>query len=142
MTPKYLTRKQGYALFLLVCAVCGLAIYLGRTNTNVLATNVLHGCQRTQVSQAQTNLSQLADYAAFKTILDESRANASQPTTPQERRFAEVFLGKLQASVSAKSWVPLVNCSAQVRQFGASYRPPRPIPFDVRMPPKADLPSP
>lgn len=112
---------------------------VGKQNQLVVAqkSQIVAGCQRLNVKQAQDNRNQYADYVYDRIILVlvAQQTPRKGQSKKQERQLAE-FLDPLRVAVHAKAWVPLVPDCMTV---GAHYVPPNAIPFYQQRPPRSAL---
>lgn len=108
-------------------------------------TQLLAGCARLNIRQAEDNKSHLADYRVFRVVYTESvAAEGTRRLTKAEKAQEHAFLVELNSSVLAKSWTPLTDCRRAISTQGAKYITPVAIHFlDARghqhLPPAYDL---
>lgn len=99
------------------------------------AVGLVQSCQRLNMKQAQDNFNQRADYFYDRIFLILIRANPVR--SARQRAQVREFLAPLRRAIRAKTWTPLVPDCLKVN---LSYRPPEPVPFSRRQPPRSALP--
>ena len=105
-------------------------------------TQIVEGCQRLNILRAEDNRSHFADYRVFSLVYRETLVARALYRTPQEKAYFVAFTREMRGAIADKTWTPLTDCTQAVNAHGGAYKPPNPIPFEVRMPPASALGNP
>lgn len=139
-------RVYVVALFLAFCiASAWAAAQFQADNTSSVRSEqatqhsqLVSGCERSNVTRAGDNASHWADYGV-DLFVSERFTKPTKTETAAQKLITRQFAGRLRLAVSSKAWTPLIDCARAVAESGAKYQSPQPVPFSVEQPPASAM---
>lgn len=97
---------------------------------------LVDGCKRQVIRDIEANIANRDSWEVDKFFLLATQHPIAPPRNAKEKALTAQFIKPIKDVVRDRSWIPVTNCETVVAIHGSHYRPPHPVPFIKRTPPK------